>query len=33
MTFLYISHIPFVLLFLVFSLLFVCANWWRSRRP
>jgi hypothetical protein len=27
MKFLYIAHIPFVLLFVAFAAVFVCANW------
>jgi len=32
MKFLYIAHIPFVLLFLAFALVFVGANWRGQRR-
>lgn len=32
MTFLYIAHIPFVLVFLVFVLGLVCVNWKAGRR-
>lgn len=33
MKFLYFAHIPFVLAFALFALLFVCANWQGMKRP
>lgn len=33
MTFLYIAHIPFVLLFVGFAAVFVWGNWRGQKRP
>lgn len=32
MKFLYFAHIPFVLLFAAFAVVFVCANWRGDRK-
>ena len=32
MTFLYIAHIPYVVLFLIFSMVLLVTGWSRSRR-